>query len=896
MSGGDRGALSPTLGLLHHDPPATPTPAKEDVIEAVGNSLSEARDLRAPCKDWRDSDGLSVVTPASALVGSAVILSSPNISVAVAGLPECGASSLPMVGGFQSRGVVATGPFFRHQSVHPSKEPSWENEASRVFDPGIPGAARNSAAGSGAISEETAASSNAQVFDSISYLAEWLVSEQVEQHISDMGVLADGGRRHPSEISWGSGISLEELKAWEVKAKAVIEMPLVEGSFSDSDLDMSLVERDTEAVRANGLAHTIARLTALMKYRGLPREAVVGELADFSLAANLLDLKDHGMRAFMKPGFKPNGGARFKQSSSYKEHASLCNKHIFKLQADGDAIIVALEAVSAEELAASHVSNLVLAASSSREGRCCVNLGYQAPGVRRDRASRAESFNGGYDTTASDVLYPPVTLPTIRDLCELACVKRELYEGREPLSSATMDVSKAYRQIQADHATSMLTAVIITVAGRRYIVYSCVAVFGHTRAGHAYNVIGSFINYKLNAGHRGRNPGVASASVAETYVDDTGMIDAASKIEAERTECRKIIRGIVGPDAVKAEKDILWGQDFQMIGWAMNLRYDVWRVAPKPRAIEKIYAALFYQLPENFCDEEVVVHVPRRRYLEVASLLSWYSVGFKLGNAFVHSLFKSAGYGPLDALKPASLNCKRDIGWWRLIAVASMRDPWWLSTDISSLRRKVVPDIFVCGDACTGIGGGGWLGASMEESSSTTETFLRWSPEEFAAFKEFEERHDGKPVDINVMEFFVIMYLIMLWGPTLKGRCVGIQCDNKSAVSWLQKHRASNKSPVGECLCHVFSLYCLATDITLVPMYLKGTSNVKSDNLSRDLNLCEIYQEDPGSGRREVDLKDGAWWEGQSREGICRNLLRASVAMPWTVPLPLTLSLLKALQ
>ena len=184
----------------------------------------------------------------------------------------------------------------------------------------------------------------------------------------------------------------------------------------------------------------------------------------------------------------------------------------------------------------------------------------------------------------------------------------------------------------------------------------------------------------------------------------------------------------------------------------------------------------------------------------------------------------------------------------------------------------------------------------MEESSSTTETFLRWSPEEFAAFKEFEERHDGKPVDINVMEFFVIMYLIMLWGPTLKGKCVGIQCDNKSAVSWLQKHRASNKSPVGECLCHVFSLYCLATDITLVPMYLKGTSNVKSDNLSRDLNLYEIYQEDPGSVKRVVDLKDGAWWEGQSREGICRNLLRASVAMPWTVPLPLTLSLLKALQ
>jgi hypothetical protein len=313
-------------------------------------------------------------------------------------------------------------------------------------------------------------------------------------------------------------------------------------------------------------------------------------------------------------------------------------------------------------------------------------------------------------------------------------------------------------------------------------------------------------------------------------------------------------------------------------------------VAPKSRAIDKIYSTLFYILPHNFCDENIIFRIPRRTFLEVASLLSWYSVGLKLGNAFVHSIFKSAGWGDLDSLKEVSLNCKRDVGWWKILSLASMKDPWLLSTDISSLRRNQVPDLFMATDASTTVGGGGWLGMSSNESSAFLEASIRWTIEEIAAFKVFEFKHEGKRVDINVLEFFTAMYMVMLWGSLLRGKVIFIQCDNTAAVSWLLKLRASNKSPIAETLVQLFSLFCIYYDITFIPSFLKGILNVKADHLSR-YHVPIDFKDTAGS----VDTKDEMWWSGQSREAICRNLLLTSVAMPWTIRSPQILQLLKAL-
>ena len=128
----------------------------------------------------------------------------------------------------------------------------------------------------------------------------------------------------------------------------------------------------------------------------------------------------------------------------------------------------------------------------------------------------------------------------------------------------------------------------------------------------------------------------------------------------------------------------------------------------------------------------------------------------------------------------------------------------------------------------------------------------------------------------------------------LINKVVGIQCDNSAAVSWLQRNRGSNKSPISETLCHVFSLFIISYDITLVVCHIKGILNVKSDYLSRDPLLQSLEVPNQLLDER-VDSKVEEWWIGLSRKVILRTLLHASVAMPWTIRSQQTLRLLKAL-
>ena len=342
---------------------------------------------------------------------------------------------------------------------------------------------------------------------------------------------------------------------------------------------------------------------------------------------------------------------------------------------------------------------------------------------------------------------------------------------------------------------------------------------------------------------------------------------------------------------ISLRKDILWGQHPVVVGREFDLRYDQWTVCPKPRAMDKIFAALHLVLPRNFCDEEAEVFATRRVLIQVASLLSWYSVGLSVGNAFVHSLFKNAGYGGLDQRMLISVSTKRDVGWWRAISSACMRDPHVLAADISSVRLSLVPSVYVFSDASTSTGGGGWMGGSLDESSAVRKASFRWSVDEIAAFEEFKTLHDGKPVDINVLEYFTVMFLVMLWGPELEGQRVGIRCDNTAAVAWLQKNRASNKSPIAEAMVHAFSLYCIRLRIVLVPLHIDGVANVLADDLSRVLSV--ITQGLPEDAR--VDTKAKHWWRGLSREVILRNFLKASVVQPARLPWRLTLELLEHL-
>ena len=184
------------------------------------------------------------------------------------------------------------------------------------------------------------------------------------------------------------------------------------------------------------------------------------------------------------------------------------------------------------------------------------------------------------------------------------------------------------------------------------------------------------------------------------------------------------------------------------------------------------------------------------------------------------------------------------------------------------------------------------MGPSLAEASAVRKASFRWSAEELVVFQEFRESHDGKPLDINVMEYFTIIFLVMLWGSELAGQRVGVRCDNTAAVAWLQKSRASNKSPVAEAMVHAFSLYCIRLRIVLVPLHIKGIENVLADDLSRVVTV--LMQGVPEGA--VADTRAESWWLGLSREEICRNFLKVSVARPWRLPWRLTLKLLKHLQ
>jgi hypothetical protein len=230
-----------------------------------------------------------------------------------------------------------------------------------------------------------------------------------------------------------------------------------------------------------------------------------------------------------------------------------------------------------------------------------------------------------------------------------------------------------------------------------------------------------------------------------------------------------------------------------------------------------------------------------------------------------------------------------------------------MSSRISDLVLGTACECEITTDASSTIGGGAWLSSgdqsvqqaidgviTFDSITVEKEGFIRWSPAELAIFAQgiagLDEEKIGDPISINILEFFTVMYFIMLWGPSLKGKRIRINCDNTAAISWILKSRGSNKSPVAESLVKIFVLYCISLDITLVPRHIPGKLNLRADQLSRLLILQEMW-----SAPLEIDTRTETWWSGRSREDACRQLLTISILRPSAVPLQQALRLLQFL-
>ena len=84
----------------------------------------------------------------------------------------------------------------------------------------------------------------------------------------------------------------------------------------------------------------------------------------------------------------------------------------------------------------------------------------------------------------------------------------------------------------------------------------------------------------------------------------------------------------------------------------------------------------------------------------------------------------------------------------------------------------------------------------ITESGQKLECVIRWIEEELKIIKGLSEELTNNGISINILEFFVVMYAIILWGKDfLKRKIIQINCDNTAAISWILKQRVSNKAP-----------------------------------------------------------------------------------------------------
>ena len=506
-----------------------------------------------------------------------------------------------------------------------------------------------------------------------------------------------------------------------------------------------------------------------------------------------------------------------------------------------------------------HFSPLTWASKPTDEGfdpmgRTCFNLS----------CGGSKSVNHGTDVEASDVCYPLQRLPDIRCICELASRQRQ-HHGESELGGVTVDAFKAYTQFQNSVETSKLFATYLLFPLKVVVAIYLVGAFGYTRAGHIYCLFARAISFHHNLG----KPICASV----TYIDDGVLISPSPVLMTEVDHYCEGVKSVFGPDACNPKKTKLHGQDLIALGWHFTLRYDVWKVTPKPRAIKKMFAAVFVWIPPG------VTRIENELLHKVLSILSWYLKALPAGSAFLASIFACLDQGSSPrrwtCLTPAAV---MDLDWLRGIVLAARMDPLLLAASISHLRRDLCPSLVMFTDASTSFGGGGLL--QDKDGVEICRGQISWSKEEIDLIT-------NACLSINVLEYFTMTYFILMWGVHLKGMVVRAWCDNTAAVSWLIRMRGCSKSTASLGIVRVLSLFCQINDIALCPAHIAGTDNNVADALSR-FPLQERTEELPNS-------EGAGWWTSCGRKDACRELLRISVLEPERLQSLNLLSVLRSL-
>jgi hypothetical protein len=310
----------------------------------------------------------------------------------------------------------------------------------------------------------------------------------------------------------------------------------------------------------------------------------------------------------------------------------------------------------------------------------------------------------------------------------------------------------------------------------------------------------------------------------------------------------------------------------------MNLRREVWTIRPKPRAIRKIFFKLFVILKGKRIDSH--------EFEKALGCLSWYMKGMPYGTAFLRSLFACKVKKHTRRYIFLSHSAIMDLQWLRAMMIIFMKSPDLLACPIGHVRVNLAPTLWIYSDASTSVGGGAALCRSEElvDSNIIGTSAIRWSADEFEIFSQQE-------VTINTLEFYAVIYHMLLWGKEIQGVVLKVYCDNTSAVSWIHKQRGNAKSDVTMALVRVLSLWCLVSKVVVISTHIPGVDNTLADDLSRNLSMNDQVSGECQGG----DTKDGRWWSNLSRPAVCRELLRQCVTRPDKLHLQDLLSLVSSL-
>jgi hypothetical protein len=87
-----------------------------------------------------------------------------------------------------------------------------------------------------------------------------------------------------------------EVSSFRARGQLILDEPMISGSYSDNDLDMSLAEDDQSDFNRLGLRSIIEERTQALRWIGGSRQEVANATAGFKDQAVLLDLMENGVR------------------------------------------------------------------------------------------------------------------------------------------------------------------------------------------------------------------------------------------------------------------------------------------------------------------------------------------------------------------------------------------------------------------------------------------------------------------------------------------------------------------------------------------------------------------------------------------------------------------------